>query len=43
MRQQIQMAMFLKNFSMLGAALFFPANRNGPAELDARRVPVRSS
>jgi hypothetical protein len=37
------MAMFLKNFSMLGAALFFPANRNGPAELDARRVPVRSS
>ena len=41
MMQQFQMAMFLKNISMLGAALFFPQVGTGPLSLDSRRVPVR--
>jgi putative oxidoreductase len=41
MMQQIQMAMFLKNFSMLGSALFFTQMGTGPLSLDSRRGPVR--
>jgi putative oxidoreductase len=41
MMQQIQMAMFLKNFSMLGSALFFTQIGTGPLSLDAKRVPAR--
>ena len=41
MMQQIQMAMFLKNFSMLGAALFFAQIGTGPLSLDSRRAPAR--
>jgi putative oxidoreductase len=41
MMQQIQMAMFLKNFSMLGAALFFTQIGTGPLSLDSRGRPVR--
>jgi putative oxidoreductase len=43
MMQQIQMAMFLKNISMLGAALFFTQIGTGPLSLDSRSGPVRSS
>jgi putative oxidoreductase len=41
MMQQIQMAMFLKNFSMLGSALFFTQIGTGSLSLDAKRVPAR--
>ena len=41
MMQQIQMAMFLKNISMLGAALFFTQIGTGPLSLDSRRAPAR--
>jgi len=41
MMQQFQMAMFLKNISMLGAALFFTQVGTGPLSLDSRRVPAR--
>jgi putative oxidoreductase len=41
MMQQIQMAMFLKNISMLGAALFFTQIGTGPLSLDSRGRPVR--
>jgi len=40
MMQQIQMAMFLKNFSMLGSALFFTQIGTGPLSLDSRRAPL---
>ena len=40
MMQQIQMAMFLKNISMLGAALFFTQVGTGPLSLDSRRAPA---
>lgn len=40
MMQQIQMAMFLKNFSMLGSALFFSQIGTGPLSLDSRRAPA---
>ena len=40
MMQQIQMAMFLKNFSMLGSALFFTQIATGPLSLDSRRAPA---
>ena len=40
MMQQIQMAMFLKNFSMLGSALFFTQIGTGPLSLDSRRAPA---
>jgi putative oxidoreductase len=40
MMQQIQMAMFLKNISMLGAALFFTQIGTGPLSLDSRRAPA---
>jgi putative oxidoreductase len=40
MMQQIQMAMFLKNLSMLGSALFFTQIGTGPLSLDAKRVPA---
>jgi putative oxidoreductase len=40
MMQQIQMAMFLKNISMLGSALFFTQIGTGPLSLDARRAPA---
>jgi hypothetical protein len=32
--------MFLKNFSMLGSALFFTQIGTGPLSLDAKRVPA---
>jgi uncharacterized membrane protein YphA (DoxX/SURF4 family) len=35
---QIQMAMFLKNISMLGSALFFTQIGTGPLSLDSRRA-----
>jgi len=38
--QQIQMAMFLKNISMLGSALFFTQIGTGPLSLDSRRAPA---
>jgi putative oxidoreductase len=41
MMQQIQMAMFLKNISMLGAALFFTQIGTGPLSLDSRGGSVR--
>ena len=41
MMQQIQMAMFLKNISMLGSALFFTQIGTGPLSLDSRGEPVR--
>ncbi len=34
---QVQMAMFMKNIAMLGAALFFSQVGAGPLSLDARR------
>ena len=34
--QQIQMAMFLRNFSMLGSALFFRQIGTGPLSLASR-------
>jgi putative oxidoreductase len=40
MMQQLQMAMFLKNISMLGSALFFTQIGTGPLSLDSRRVPA---
>ena len=40
MMQQIQMAMFLKNISVLGAALFFTQIGTGPLSLDSRRTPA---
>jgi putative oxidoreductase len=40
MMQQIQMAMFLKNISMLGSALFFTQIATGPLSLDSRRAPA---
>jgi putative oxidoreductase len=40
MLQQIQMAMFLKNISMLGSALFFTQIGTGPLSLDSRRAPA---
>ena len=36
MMQQIQIAMFLKNISMLGSALFFAQIGTGPLSLDSR-------
>jgi putative oxidoreductase len=39
---QVQMAMFLKNISMLGSALFFTQVGTGPLSLDSRGGPVRS-
>jgi len=41
MMQQVQMAMFLKNISMLGSALFFAQIGTGPLSLDSRGGPVR--
>jgi putative oxidoreductase len=41
MMQQIQMAMFLKNISMLGSALFFTQIGTGPLSLDSRGGAVR--
>jgi putative oxidoreductase len=41
MAQGIQMAMFLKNISMLGAALFFTQVGTGPLSLDSRGGPAR--
>jgi len=38
--QQVQMAMFLKNISMLGSALFFTQIGTGPLSLDSRRAPA---
>jgi putative oxidoreductase len=38
MMQQVQMAMFLKNISMLGSALFFTQIGTGPLSLDSRRA-----
>src|SRR5258708_24905936 len=38
MMQQVQMAMFLKNIAMLGAALFFTQFGTGPLSLDSRGV-----
>jgi putative oxidoreductase len=43
MMQQIQTAMFLKNISMLGTALFFTQIGTGPLSLDSRGGPVRCS
>jgi putative oxidoreductase len=40
MMQQMQMAMFLKNISMLGSALFFTQIGTGPLSLDSRRAPA---
>lgn len=40
MMQQIQMAMFLKNISMLGSALFFTQIGTGPLSLDSRSAPA---
>jgi putative oxidoreductase len=40
MMQQMQMAMFLKNISMLGSALFFAQIGTGPLSLDSRRAPA---
>jgi len=40
MLQQIQMAMFLKNISMLGSARFFAQIGTGPLNLDSRRAPA---
>jgi putative oxidoreductase len=40
MMQQIQMAMFLKNISMLGSALFFTQIGTGPLSLDSRHAPA---
>ena len=40
MMQQIQMAMFLKNISMLGSALFFTQIGTGPLSLASRRAPA---
>ncbi|WP_394838437.1 DoxX family protein [Pendulispora rubella] len=37
MQQQIHMAMFMKNISMLGAALFITQVGSGPLSLDARK------
>jgi len=37
MMQQIHMAMFMKNVSMLGAALFITQVGSGPLSLDARK------
>jgi putative oxidoreductase len=39
--QQVQMAMFLKNISMLGSALFFTQIGTGPLSLDSRGEPAR--
>ncbi len=41
MMQQVQMAMFLKNIAMLGAALFFTQFGTGPLSLDSRGVATR--
>ncbi len=41
MMPQFQTAMFLKNISMLGAALFFTQVGTGPLSLDSRRVSAR--
>jgi putative oxidoreductase len=41
MMQQVQMAMFLKNISMLGSALFFTPVTTGSLSLDSRGGPVR--
>src|SRR6266436_2690410 len=40
MMPQFQTAMFLKNISMLGAALFFTQVGTGPLSLDSRRAPA---
>lgn len=37
MMRQIQMAMFMKNVSMLGAALFITQVGSGPWSLDSRK------
>jgi putative oxidoreductase len=37
MMQQMQMAMFMKNLTMLGGALFISQFGSGPASLDARK------
>ncbi|WP_394848981.1 DoxX family protein [Pendulispora brunnea] len=37
MQQQIHMAMFMKNISMLGTALFITQVGSGPLSLDARK------
>jgi putative oxidoreductase len=41
MMQQVQMAMFLKSISMLGAALFFTQLGTGPLSLDSRGERAR--
>ena len=41
MMQRVQMAMFLKNISTLGAALFFTQIGTGPLSLDSRARPAR--
>jgi putative oxidoreductase len=38
--QQMQMSMFMKNISMLGAALLITWFGSGPLSIDARREPV---
>ncbi|MGH7700289.1 MAG: DoxX family protein [Gemmatimonadales bacterium] len=40
MMAQMQMAMFMKNLSMLGAALLIAHFGSGPLSLDARQAPV---
>jgi putative oxidoreductase len=41
MMQQVQMAMFLKNISLLGSALFFAQLGTGPLSLDSRGGAAR--
>jgi len=41
MAQGIQMAMVLKNISVLGAAVFFTQVGTGPLSFDSRRGPAR--
>lgn len=43
MMAQLQQAMFMKNLSMLGAALLIAYFGAGPLSLDARRVPVAAA
>jgi putative oxidoreductase len=42
MMAQMQMAMFMKNVSMLGAALLISQLGAGPFSLDARRLQLRT-
>lgn len=41
MMQQLQMAIFVRNISMLGAAVFFTQVGTGPLSLDFRPGPAR--